>query len=68
VNNDLFLLLVGYAIAMTMAFMIWASRRSVAPPATVVLQNGAEVGDGGCLVPLVLLAVVMMVVVVLFGS
>ena len=66
-TDHLFLLLIGYAIATTMILTIWAGRRTMAAPATVVLQNGTEVSDAGCLVPLVLLAVVTVIILVLLG-
>jgi len=50
-----------------MILTIWAGRRTMAAPATVVLQNGTEVSDAGCLVPLVLLAVVTVIILVLLG-
>ena len=66
-TEHLFLLLIGYAIATTMILTIWAGRRTMAAPATVVLQNGTEVDDGSCLVPLVLLAVVTVIILVMLG-
>lgn len=66
--EDLFLLLLGYAIATTLILAAGAGRRSVAAPATVILQSETDDSNAGCLVPLVLLAVAMMIILVWLGG
>lgn len=67
-ENALTLLLIGYALGLTMALLIMMSKRQTQPP-TVVIQQAPEERDalGGC-GTILLVAIVAVIMFALFGG